>query len=115
MASGFDKYFQVARCFRDEDDKCDRQPEFTQFDLEMAFVDQETIISLMTDMLHSLITTYYPSKKLHPHGFQKITYKEAIEKYGTDKPDIRFGLIMKDITAIVAPTDFQVFKQQIQR
>jgi aspartyl-tRNA synthetase len=90
MASGFDKYFQVARCFRDEDDKCDRQPEFTQFDLEMAFVEQESIISLMTDMLHSLITTYYPTKKLHPHSFQKITYKDAIEKYGTDKPDIRF-------------------------
>lgn len=115
MASGFDKYFQVARCFRDEDDKCDRQPEFTQFDLEMAFVSQDTIISLMTEMLSSLITTYYPTKKLHLRSFEKITYKESMEKYGTDKPDIRFWMTMKDITAIVAPTDFQVFKQQIER
>lgn len=90
MASGFDKYFQVARCFRDEDDKCDRQPEFTQLDIEMAFVSQETIISLITDMLSTLVATYYPTRKLHPRSFQKITYAEAMEKYGTDKPDIRF-------------------------
>lgn len=115
MASGFDKYFQVARCFRDEDDKCDRQPEFTQLDLEMAFVSQETIISLITDMLSTLVATYYPTRKIHSRSFQKITYAEAMEKYGTDKPDIRFGLEMKDITDIVSATDFQVFKQQIQR
>lgn len=115
MTSGFDKYFQVARCFRDEDDKGDRQPEFTQLDLEMAFISQEEIIAFMTDMLKSIITTYYSTRKIHPCSFEKITYKKAMEKYGTDKPDIRFGLHMKEITDIVAPTDFQVFKQQIQR
>jgi aspartyl-tRNA synthetase len=90
MASGFDKYFQVARCFRDEDDKGDRQPEFTQLDMEMAFVSQDEVIALMTDMLKSLVATYYPTRKFHPRSFEKITYKEVMEKYGTDKPDIRF-------------------------
>lgn len=114
MVSGFDKYFQFARCFRDEDDKGDRQPEFTQIDVEMAFVSQDEIIILMTELLKWMLKTYYPTKKIHPRSFEKITYQEVMEKYGTDKPDIRFWLEMKDVTDIVTPTDFQVFKQQIQ-
>ena len=114
MVSGFDKYFQFARCFRDEDDKGDRQPEFTQVDMEMAFVSQDEIIALMTKLLQWMLKTYFPTRKLHPRCFEKITYQEVMEKYGTDKPDIRFWLEMKEITEIVAPTDFQVFKQQIQ-
>jgi len=115
MASGISKYFQVARCFRDEDDKGDRQPEFTQLDLEMAFTSEQEIISLFSDMLLSIVKTYYPERPLQYDTIPLMTYQQAMDEYGTDKPDIRFELKMKDITHIVSGTPFEVFQKQIDR
>lgn len=115
MASWFSKYFQVAKCFRDEDDKGDRQPEFTQLDLEMAFASEQEIIALFSDLLISLVKTYYPERPLQSDTIPLMTYQQAMDDYGTDKPDIRFWLKMKDITHIVSWTSFEVFQKQIDR
>lgn len=113
MVGGFEKYFQIARCFRDEDSRGDRQPEFTQLDIEMAFVSMQDVIDLNTKLLNKIITTLYGKKwKLMP--FKVITYKDAIDKYGSDRPDLRFGLEMEDITSIVKETTFQVFAKPIE-
>ena len=89
MAAGMEKYFQIARCFRDEDTRGDRQPEFTQLDLEMSFVDKEDVIALNERLLIELVTKLYPSKKIQTVPFPRITFKEAMEKYKSDKPDFR--------------------------
>jgi len=115
MASWFSKYFQIARCFRDEDDKGDRQPEFTQLDLEIAFTSEQEIISLFSDMLISLVKTQYPERPLQSEIIPLMTYQQAMDDYGTDKPDIRFWLKIKDITHLVSWTSFEVFQQQIDR
>ncbi|HXZ94929.1 MAG TPA: aspartate--tRNA ligase, partial [Dehalococcoidia bacterium] len=112
MVSGFDKYFQIARCFRDEDLRADRQPEFTQLDLEMSFVEALDILQLMETLFTSLVKTIKPDMRLL-EPFPHLSYKEAIERYGTDKPDIRFGLEIKDISDIAANTDFQVFRSAL--
>ena len=112
MVAGFDKYFQIARCFRDEDLRADRQPEFTQLDLEMSFVEAKDILQLMEELFTSLVEAVKPDMRvLKP--FPYLSYKEAMEKYGTDKPDIRFGLELKDISDIAANTDFQVFRSTL--
>ena len=112
MVAGFEKYFQIARCFRDEDLRADRQPEFTQLDLEMSFVEEEDILQLTEELLASLVKTVKPGMEmLKP--FPRLTYKEAMEKYGTDKPDIRFSLELKDISDVVAETDFAIFRTAI--
>ncbi|MCX6010283.1 MAG: aspartate--tRNA ligase, partial [Chloroflexi bacterium] len=112
MVAGFDKYFQIARCFRDEDLRADRQPEFTQLDLEMSFVEAPDILQLMEGLFTSLVKTVKPDMRiLEP--FPHLSYKEAMERYGTDKPDIRFGLEIKDISDIAANTDFQVFRSAL--
>jgi aspartyl-tRNA synthetase len=108
MVAGFDKYFQIARCFRDEDLRADRQPEFTQLDMEMSFIEVKDILQLMEELFTSLVKTVKPDMRLL-EPFPYLSYKEAMEKYGTDKPDIRFGLELKDISDIAANTDFQVF------
>ena len=113
MLSWFDKYYQIARCFRDEDDKWDRQPEFTQLDIEMAFVSQKKIMSLISDLILGIIKKFYPHKKI-PSKIQIISYKQAIEEYWTDKPDIRFDLRSKDVTDIVQDTPFEVFQKVIK-
>jgi aspartyl-tRNA synthetase len=114
MLGGFSKYFQIARCFRDEDTRGDRQPEFTQLDLEMAFVGMQDVLKLNTLMFEEVVRKNYRKKwKLFP--FRTITYKEAMEKYGTDRPDLRFGLEMQDITHIVKETTFKVFATPIER
>jgi aspartyl-tRNA synthetase len=112
MVAGFDKYFQIARCFRDEDLRADRQPEFTQLDLEMSFVEAADILQLMETLFTSLVKTIKPDMRLL-EPFPRLSYKEAIERYGTDKPDIRFGLEIKDISDIAANTDFQVFRSAL--
>jgi aspartyl-tRNA synthetase len=112
MVAGFDKYFQIARCFRDEDLRADRQPEFTQLDLEMSFVEAPDILQLMENLFTSLVKTVKPDMRLL-EPFPHLSYKEAMEKYGTDKPDIRFGLEIKDISDIAANTDFQVFRSAL--
>lgn len=112
MVAGFEKYFQIARCFRDEDLRADRQPEFTQLDLEMSFVEEEDILQLMEELLASLVEATKPDMEvLKP--FPRLTYKEAMEKYGTDKPDIRFSLELKDISDVAAETDFDIFRTAI--
>ena len=112
MVAGFDKYFQIARCFRDEDLRADRQPEFTQLDLEMSFLEAKDILQLMEELFTSLVKTVKPDMRLL-EPFPHLSYKEAVEKYGTDKPDIRFGLELKDISDIAANTNFQVFRSAL--
>ena len=112
MVAGFDKYFQIARCFRDEDLRADRQPEFTQLDMEMSFIEVKDILQLMEELFTSLVKTVKPDMRLL-EPFPYLSYKEAMEKYGTDKPDIRFGLELKDISDIAANTDFQVFRSAL--
>ena len=112
MVAGFDRYFQIARCFRDEDLRADRQPEFTQLDLEMSFVEMPDILQLMEELFTSLVETVKPDMRvLKP--FPRLSYKEAMEKYGTDKPDIRFGMELKDISDIAGNTEFQVFRSAL--
>ncbi|MFV0540912.1 MAG: bifunctional amidotransferase subunit GatB/aspartate--tRNA ligase AspS [Aestuariibaculum sp.] len=113
MVSGYEKYFQIARCFRDEDSRGDRQPEFTQLDLEMAYASMQQIIDLNTNMFNEVVTKIYGNKWiLHP--FVTLTYQEAMDKYGCDRPDLRFGLELQDITDIVKDTTFQVFSKPIE-
>ena len=113
MVGGFEKYFQIARCFRDEDSRGDRQPEFTQLDIEMAYASMQEIIDLNTKMFNEIVKKIY-GKKWILHPFETITYKEAMDKYGCDRPDLRFGLQMQDITDIVKDTTFQVFSKPIE-
>jgi aspartyl-tRNA synthetase len=112
MMAGFDKYFQIARCFRDEDLRADRQPEFTQLDLEMSFLEVKDILQLMEELFTSLVKAIKPDMRLI-EPFPHLSYKEAVEKYGTDKPDIRFGLEIQDISDIAANTEFQVFRSAL--
>ena len=112
MVGGFEKYFQIARCFRDEDSRGDRQPEFTQLDIEMAYASMQQIIDLNTKMFNEIVKKIY-GKKWILHPFEVITYKNAMDKYGCDRPDLRFGLQMQDITEIVKETTFQVFSKPI--
>jgi len=112
MVGGFEKYFQIARCFRDEDSRGDRQPEFTQLDIEMAYASMQQIIDLNTNMFNEIVQKIY-GKKWVLHPFEVITYKEAMDKYGCDRPDLRFGLQMQDITEVVKDTSFQVFSKPI--
>jgi aspartyl-tRNA synthetase len=113
MIAGFDKYFQIARCFRDEDLRADRQPEFTQLDLEMSFVEANDILQLMEELLVSLVKAVKPDMRvLEP--FPRLSYQDVIDRYGTDKPDIRFALEIKDISSIAADTDFQVFRTALK-
>jgi aspartyl-tRNA synthetase len=113
MVGGFEKYFQIARCFRDEDSRGDRQPEFTQLDIEMAYASMQQIIDLNTNMFNDIVKKIY-GKKWVLKPFEVITYKDAMDKYGCDRPDLRFGLQMQDITEIVKDTTFQVFSKPIE-
>jgi len=112
MVAGFDKYFQIARCFRDEDLRADRQPEFTQLDMEMSFIEIKDILQLMEELFTLLVETVKPDMRLLK-PFPWLSYREAMERYGTDKPDIRFGLEIRDISDIATNTDFQVFRAAI--
>ena len=111
MVSGFDRYFQIARCFRDEDQRGDRQPEFTQVDVEMSFVEAEDVMSVNEELLIELLKEFAPDKKLMNAKLPRMTWKEAMDKYGADKPDIRFGLEIHDITDLVAGSGFKVFSE----
>jgi len=114
MVAGFERYFQIARCFRDEDLRADRQPEFTQLDLEMSFVEEEDILKLMEELLTPLVKAVKPDMEvLTP--FPRLSYVEAVERYGSDKPDMRFGLELKDVTDIAAQTDFDVFRSAVSK
>jgi aspartyl-tRNA synthetase len=113
MVGGFQKYFQVARCFRDEDSRGDRQPEFTQLDMEMAFLGEQDIMDLNTKLLTTVVKDLYKDKwNMKP--FQVIKYWDSMEKYGCDRPDMRYGLELQTITDIVKDTTFQVFSKPIE-
>ena len=112
MVSGFEKYYQIARCFRDEDQRADRQPEFTQLDLEMSFVDEEDVLDLMEELFTSLMAELKPEIRI-VKPFPRLSYHEVIERFGTDKPDLRFGLELADISDIVEDSEFGVFRTAI--
>ena len=112
MVSGFEKYFQIARCFRDEDLRADRQPEFTQLDLEMSFVDEEDILVLMEELFTSLVETITPDFRM-AKPFPRLEYQDTMLRYGTDKPDLRFGLEIEDLSDVGAQTDFGVFRSAL--
>jgi aspartyl-tRNA synthetase len=114
MLAGFDKYFQIAKCFRDEDLRGDRQPEFTQIDVEMSFVSQEDILILHEELFHDICKQFSKDKKLTFSPFKRITWQESMEKYGTDKPDLRFDLEIQDISDIVKNCEFKVFSSIAQ-
>ena len=108
MISSYDRYFQIVKCFRDEDLRADRQPEFTQIDIEMSFVDEETIFSHMENLTRYIFKSV-KSVDL-PDTFPRITYKEAMERYGSDKPDTRYGMELIDIKPFTDKSEFKAFR-----
>jgi aspartyl-tRNA synthetase len=108
MVAGLDRYFQIARCFRDEAQRADRQPEFTQLDLEMTFVSEEDIMSLMED-LYTGITERYSTKKIQQKPFPRLTYAEAMDRFGSDRPDLRFGMELQNVSDALRGTGFKAF------
>lgn len=111
MSAGFEKYFQIAKCFRDEDTRGDRQPEFTQVDMEMSFVDQDEIMAINEKLLISLVKAIYPQKQIQEIPFPRFSYKEAMEKYGNDKPDIRKEKNNQNLLAFCWVIDFPFFEK----
>jgi aspartyl-tRNA synthetase len=111
MTAGFEKYFQVARCFRDEDTRGDRQPEFTQIDMEMSFVEQEDVMAVNEKMIIELVKTLYPEKEIQETPFPRLTYKEAMEKYGSDRPDLRKDKNNPNELAFCWVIDFPMFEK----
>ena len=108
MVAGFDRYYQIVKCFRDEDLRADRQPEFTQIDCEMSFVEQEDVLNMFEGLTKQLFRT---TKNVEVGDFIRMPYAEAMEKYGSDKPDIRFDMLIEDISELVKGKDFKVFDE----
>ena len=112
MVSGFDRYYQIVRCFRDEDLRADRQPEFTQVDLEMSFTDEEGVMGIiegmMAEIFHEVLDVEVPLP------LPRMEYQEAMDRFGSDKPDVRFGMELQDISDLVEETEFKVFKQTVE-
>lgn len=109
MIAGFDRYYQIVKCFRDEDLRKDRQPEFTQIDIEMSFVDEEDVMTMAEDLVKSVYEKVKGTK--FKEKFIRLAYNDAMEKYGSDKPDLRFGLEIKDITTVFQETEFRIFQK----
>ncbi|HEX5941968.1 MAG TPA: aspartate--tRNA ligase [Anaerolineales bacterium] len=114
MVAGMDRYFQIARCFRDEDLRGDRQPEFTQLDLEMSFVQRDDVLELVEELYTEMIPMVAPHKRLLSSPWPKFSYREVVERYGSDKPDLRFGMELIDVSDIFAKSDFRVFQSAIE-
>jgi aspartyl-tRNA synthetase len=110
MVAGLDRYFQIARCFRDEDLRGDRQPEFTQLDLEMSFVERDDVLDLTEALYTAMIPAVAPHKKLMTSPWPKFTHHEVLERFGTDKPDLRFGMELQDVSDVFAKSEFRVFQ-----
>ena len=110
MVAGLDRYFQIARCFRDEDLRGDRQPEFTQLDLEMSFVHRDDVLAIVEGLYTALIPEVAPDKKLLSSPWPRLSHHDSLDKYGTDKPDLRFGLELWDVSDVFTGSDFRVFQ-----
>lgn len=113
MVAGVERYFQIARCFRDEDTRGDRQPEFTQLDIEMSWVNRDDVMALMEDMYTKMVAVVTPEKQLFKSPWPRFTYDEAMTRFGKDNPDVRFGLELVDITDLAATSGFQVFESAV--
>jgi aspartyl-tRNA synthetase len=113
MVAGYDRYYQLARCYRDEDSRGDRQPEFTQLDLEMSFVAEADVMDTVEQAVISVSREVTPERPLLAEPFPRLTYEEAMRRYGSDKPDIRFGMELVELNEVVAGVDFRVFSEPI--
>src|SRR5258706_3023359 len=112
MVAGCERYFQIARCFSDEAQRADRQPEFTQLDVEMSFVSQEDVLEVVEGYTQYVVSRLSDKEMLAP--FPRFTWDEAMRRFGSDKPDIRFGLELADLTEIARETEFPVFKSAVE-
>ncbi len=112
MVAGYERYFQIARCFRDEDQRADRQPEFTQLDLEMSFVERDDILNLIEELMVGMARAV-SLLPLAWETFPRVTYKEAMERFGTDRPDLRYGMELVDLSDIVVDSAFRVFSENV--
>lgn len=115
MVAGVERYFQIARCFRDEDSRVDRQPEFTQLDLEMSFVHREDVMQLTEELFTQLVTTVVPDKQLLSSPWPRLRYQEAMDRFGKDNPDLRFGMELQDITDLAQGCGFKVFESAAEK
>jgi aspartyl-tRNA synthetase len=114
MVGGIERYFQIARCFRDEDQRGDRQPEFTQLDLEMSFVHRDDVLNLVEGLFTAMLPVVAPHKKLFSSPWPRFTYNEAIARFGSDKPDLRFDMELKDVSSLFSKSEFVVFKSALE-
>ena len=110
MVAGVERYFQIARCFRDEDQRGDRQPEFTQLDLEMSFVERDDVMNLIETMMTALIGSV-GDRRLHAQPWPRLSYADALRRFGTDRPDVRFGMELCEVTDAVRSSSFKVFAE----
>jgi aspartyl-tRNA synthetase len=115
MVAGVERYFQIARCFRDEDQRGDRQPEFTQLDLEMSFVEREDVMQLTEELFTSMVENLLPDKTILQKPWPRLTYQEAMDRFGRDDPDIRFGLELVDVTHLADGSGFKVFESVVSQ
>ncbi len=113
MVAGFERYFQIARCFRDEDQRGDRQPEFTQLDMEMSFVEREDVLSLVESLMIGMVESVSDKRLLHK-PFPRLSHAEAVERFGTDRPDLRFGMELTDLSEVAVRGEFQVFTAAVK-
>jgi aspartyl-tRNA synthetase len=113
MVAGVERYFQIARCFRDEDQRGDRQPEFTQLDLEMSFVERDDVMNLIEEMMTELVAEVVPHKRLQASPWPRLTYDEVMARFGKDNPDIRFGMELHDISDLVESSGFRIFESVV--
>ena len=114
MVAGMDRYFQIARCFRDEDLRGDRQLEFTQLDLEMSFAHRDDILAVVEGLFTELVKEVVPTKRLMASPWPRLTYIESVERYGSDKPDLRFGMELYSLDEILAASEFMVFQNVLK-
>jgi aspartyl-tRNA synthetase len=112
MVAGYERYFQIARCFRDEDLRGDRQPEFTQLDLEMSFVERDDVLDMVEGLITAMVPAVTPHKRIIT-PFPKLAYQDVMERYGVDKPDLRFGMEITDLTETVTGSEFKVFAETL--
>ena len=113
MVAGMDRYFQIARCFRDEDLRGDRQPEFTQLDLEMSFVQRDDVLDLVEQLYTEMVPAVAPHKRIMQTPWPRLSHREVLERFGSDKPDLRFGMELQDVTEIFAASEFRVFRSAL--